>query len=112
MDHYDLIIIGGGVAGLSAGIYAGRYELSVLLAEGPKPGGETATGGKFENYPGIPSIDGFDLYQQFRLHAETAGTRIISGIVSAVEPEGKCFRVVVDGATSYHTASIVFAHGQ
>src|SRR3989338_1742603 len=77
MEHFDLIIIGGGAAGFGAAVYAGRYELNVVLFEGQKPGGETATGGKFENYPGIVSIDGYDLYQQFRAHAAATGGRII-----------------------------------
>ena len=109
---YDLIIIGGGAAGFGAGVYAGRYELSVALFEGPKPGGETATGGKFENYPGIVAIDGYDLYQQMRLHAGAVGTKVMPGTVTAVSRDGGCFSVRTDDGKERHTASVIFAHGQ
>ena len=112
MEHYDLIIIGGGVAGFSAAIYAGRYEMKVLLFEGPKPGGETATGGLFENYPGIVSIPGFDLYLQFKKHAETVGTTVQQGVVTALAKEGETFLVTVDERNQFTSSSVIFAHGQ
>src|SRR3989338_4662783 len=112
MEHFDLIIIGGGAAGFGAAVYAGRYELNVVLFEGQKPGGETATGGKFENYPGIVSIDGYDLYQQFRAHAAATGARIMQGVVTAIARDGGCFAVTVDGKETHRASSVVFAHGQ
>ena len=56
---YDLVIVGSGAAGLSAALYARRYNMNTLVFEG-EFGGETATAGKIENYPGIMSIDGYD----------------------------------------------------
>ena len=55
---YDIIIIGGGPAGLTASIYALRAKKSVLLIERYAPGGQVAQTGKIENYPGFKSIDG------------------------------------------------------
>jgi len=111
MANYDLIIIGGGVAGYAAGIYASRYELKVLLIEGPKPGGETATGGVFENYPGILSIEGYDLYQQFKKHAESVSVEVKPGTVSAIAKDRECLHVTVDRDT-YQAVAVIFAHGQ
>ena len=61
MKH-DLIIVGSGAAGLAAALYARRYKMETLVIEG-EFGGETATAGVIENYPGILSIDGLELMQ-------------------------------------------------
>ncbi len=66
---YDLVIIGSGAAGLSAALYARRYNMNTLVFEG-EFGGETATAGKIENYPGIISIDGYDLMKVMKRQAE------------------------------------------
>ena len=61
MDIYDLIILGGGCAGLTAGIYAGRAGLRTLILENGMPGGQAVTAGTIENYPGLPRITGTEL---------------------------------------------------
>ena len=59
---YDMIIIGSGPAGLAAGIYAKRAELSVLVLEkSPVSGGQIINTYEVDNYPGIPGVNGFDL---------------------------------------------------
>jgi thioredoxin reductase (NADPH) len=62
---YDLIIIGQGPAGLSAGIYASRYKLKTLIL-GEEPGGTATHAYKIKNYPGFSSISGMDLMKKFR----------------------------------------------
>jgi thioredoxin reductase (NADPH) len=107
---YDLIIIGSGAAGLAAGIYAGRYRMNVLVI-GEQFGGETATGGKVENYPGFKSIDGLEMMLGWKDQAEALRTRVIDAKVKRVEKEGHCFRVFADDGKSYLTNTLVFAMG-
>ncbi len=71
MDNqtYDLVIVGGGPAGLTAGIYAQRAGLKTLLLEGELPGGQANEAPSIENYPGFPEISGMELAQKMRDHA-------------------------------------------
>ncbi len=65
----DIMIVGQGAAGYAAALYAARYQIKPIIF-GAHFGGETATGGLIENYPGYPEIDGFDLMLKFRDQAE------------------------------------------
>ena len=58
---HDLIVIGGGPAGYSAGLYAARASLDVLVLEHGMPGGQIATSDMIDNYPGIPNCSGAEL---------------------------------------------------
>ncbi len=63
--NYDLVIIGGGPAGLTAGLYAARARLNVILVEKVVPGGRVLTADRIENYPGFPEgINGADLVEK------------------------------------------------
>ena len=64
---YDIVIIGSGVAGLTAAIYASRAGKSVLVIEEDNLGGTTATLNNIENYPGFEEISGFQLIQNMML---------------------------------------------
>jgi thioredoxin reductase (NADPH) len=84
---YDLIIIGGGPAGLTAGIYAGRARLKSLLVEKLIHGGQMMTTDLVENYPGFPEgISGAELSDRMRQQAERFGLEIISGEVKSLTP--------------------------
>ncbi|MGV8073799.1 MAG: NAD(P)/FAD-dependent oxidoreductase [Syntrophobacteraceae bacterium] len=74
---YDLIILGGGPAGLTAGIYAMRAALKTVLIERGVPGGQVAITKEVENYPGFIEIGGFDLCDKFLQHAKHSGLEII-----------------------------------
>ncbi|HKZ45821.1 MAG TPA: thioredoxin-disulfide reductase [Thermodesulfobacteriota bacterium] len=86
---YDVIIIGGGPAGLTAGIYAQRARLKTLLLEKEMVGGQIAVSDVIENYPGFPSISGADLMEKFEGHAKGLGLEIRMTDVIAVEDMGK-----------------------
>jgi alkyl hydroperoxide reductase subunit AhpF len=60
-EFYDVIIIGGGPAGLSAGIYALRASMRTVLIEKASPGGQVTLSDEIENYPGFQNINGFDV---------------------------------------------------
>ncbi len=108
-QHYDIIIIGTGAAGLSAGVYAGRYNMKALVI-GAEFGGETAKAGSIENWPGIVGIDGYDLMSQMRKHAEKAGAKVIDDEVVSVTKTGTCFAVKTKEG-EYHGVNVVFAQG-
>lgn len=83
---YDLIIIGGGPAGLTAGIYAMRAALKTVLIEKGLAGGQIANSDSVENYPGFESISGFDLSQKFLNHARSYAIEILQEEVAEIQP--------------------------
>lgn len=86
---YDLIIVGGGPAGLTAGIYAQRARLKTLLLEREFVGGQIALSDVIENYPGFPSISGAALMEQFEAHAKKFGLEIrLAGVVDISDEAG------------------------
>ncbi len=109
MTH-DLIIIGGGCAGLGASIYARRFDMDVLiLTEGL--GGTITTTHLVENYPGFTSLSGFELAQHLIDHAEANQVPIKLGSrVTRVWKEGKLFKVQF-GAEVYESLSVLLATG-
>lgn len=108
---YDIIIIGGGAAGLSAALYAGRYLMRSLVLEGETPGGETAVAWTIENYPGVPAIDGFDLIATMRQQAQAVGAVLTSEVVSKVAADQHCFTVSTAASKEYYGKTLIFAHG-
>ena len=105
----DIIIIGGGPAGLTAAIYAGRSGKSVLLFEGKSFGGQISKSHKIENYPGFTDISGFEFSMNLKKQAEFFGAEIISRRVKAVEEKDGYFAVEADGI--YEAKAIIFALG-
>jgi len=87
---YDTIIIGGGPAGLTAGLYCARAKLNTLLFEKGTLGGQIAITDLVENYPGFPEgISGKELTQKFKEQAERFGLKILRKEVSKIEKKGK-----------------------
>ncbi|TAL18959.1 FAD-binding protein [Patescibacteria group bacterium] len=109
MKFFDTIIIGGGAAAWAAALYAKRYNLSVLVVEG-ELGGETALAGAIENYPGILSIDGFELIQRMKNQAVGLGAETLSGKAELVKNFAHCFEVRV-GRENYQSQSVILATG-
>ncbi len=87
---YDTIIVGGGPAGLTAGLYCARAKLNTVLFEKGPLGGQIAITDLVENYPGFPEgISGKELTQRFKEQAERFGLHIVRKEVSKIEREGK-----------------------
>ena len=82
---YDLIIIGSGVAGLTAGIYASRAGKKTLIIENSVLGGTTATIDVIENYPGFEHISGIELAQKMYMQAINAGAVVEFGNISNID---------------------------
>ena len=76
MEHWDLIIIGAGPAGLAAGLYGARSGLKTLVLEEKMPGGEVLSTPFVENYLGFERISGRDLAEKMVKHSKSAGARI------------------------------------
>jgi thioredoxin reductase (NADPH) len=112
---YDIVIIGGGPAGLTAGLYAARANLRVLLIEGASTVSQITTTDAVENYPGIPDVvDGFELVERFRKQALQFGLEKISADVKAIEKTGrqdmKGWKIFT-GEKTYETLSLIMATG-
>lgn len=107
---YDLIIIGGGPAGLTAGIYAQRARLRTLLLEKEIIGGQIAVSDIIENYPGFPSISGADLMEKFEQHARGLGLEIKLTDVIDIQDKGKT-KIVKTSEGDLTTRAVIVATG-
>ncbi len=99
MEIVDIAIIGGGPAGLAAGLYASRARARTLVLETGLPGGQVVTTDWIENYPGHPEgMAGAELGELMRKQAEKFGCEIRTfAVVESIEPRGEDFVVTVDG---------------
>lgn len=107
---YDLVIIGGGPAGIAAGIYASRAMMDFVLLEKYLPGGEIANTYEVENYPGIKHVSGMELTTMMVDHAESLGVKFTSDEVKEVdllEPIKK----IVGYENTYYTKTVIIATG-
>jgi thioredoxin reductase (NADPH) len=105
---YDLVIAGGGPAGLTAGLYAGRALLKTLLLERMILGGQAASTFLIENYPGFPDgIPGPELSQAMEKQAKNFGVIIESGEISGLRPAGKLWEIEISGRTIRVKAVII-----
>lgn len=108
---YDLVIIGGGPAGLAAGLYAARARLKVILVEKIVAGGQILISDWIENYPGFPEgLSGSDLAQRFSEQAKKFGLQIENNAVVSVELSDPVKTVVLSDRT-VRTHTIIVATG-
>ena len=108
---YDVIITGGGPAGLSAGIYTSRARLSTLLIERLAIGGQIATAEWVDNYPGFPDgIGGFELGQLMHRQATKYGLETVTADVTGISP-GEKQKVVNTTGGDYVTRAVIIAGG-
>ena len=110
--HHDVVIIGAGPAGLTAGIYAGRAQLSTVILEKGVAGGQIAQTEEVENYPGFPGgISGPELSQRFAEQARRFGADLETDEVIAVEPDPAGGFWVRGRSADYHAGTVIVATG-
>jgi thioredoxin reductase (NADPH) len=109
-DKYDVIIIGGGPAGLTAGLYTARAGLASLLIEGGMIGGKMIEAWQLDNYPGFPEgINGFDLGQLMHQQATKYGLKMAAVAVSSIEIKGQ--KKVVNTTNGQYSARALIITG-
>lgn len=112
MERTRLLIIGGGPAGYTAGIYASRAGLEPVLYEGPEPGGQLTTTTLVENYPGFAKgVDSLTLTGAMREQAVNVGTQIRRGIITKANLSVRPFRFDVDGQPVIEADAVIIATG-
>jgi thioredoxin reductase (NADPH) len=108
---HNVVIIGAGPAGLTAGIYTARANLKPLIIEGPKPGGQLMGTSAVENWPGEKSIMGPQLMMNMIAHAKHAGCEFLSTSVSSVDFSQKPFKMVTHKKGELLAHTVIIATG-
>lgn len=108
---YDVIIIGAGPAGLTAGIYASRAGMTVAMLESEAPGGKMIKTSIVENYPGFESITGVDLSMKMFEHANANDAEYLYGKVSDIVDHGAIKVVKTEDGNEYRTNVVIVATG-
>ena len=107
-----VLIIGAGAAGLTAGIYTARANLSPMLVAGLQPGGQMTITSDVENYPGFADvIQGPWLMEQMQKQAEHVGTRIVNDVIVEVDFSTRPLRCVGDSGDRYLADAVIVATG-
>ena len=109
--NHDVLIIGQGAAAYAAALYAARYQIRPILF-GALFGGETATGGLIENYPGFTEIDGYELMMKFREQAERYQVPIVDEDVAKIERLDDCFQATTADGAVYTGVSVILGVGR
>ncbi len=109
--QYDILIVGQGAAAYAAALYAARYQMKSVVFGGLF-GGETATGGLIENYPGYPEIDGLDLMFKLREQAGKYEVPIVSEDIVSITRAGNCFEATTEDGNVHQGASVILAVGR
>ena len=107
--YFDVVIVGGGPAGLTAAIYARRAGKSVLLLEKEGFGGQIASAPKVENFPGLPAVSGAELAERMFSQAEALGARLELEEVLEIQ-DGTPKRVITDYG-AYAAGAVILAAG-
>ena len=110
-DYYDIVVIGGGPAGMSAALYAARAGLPCLVIESNISGGQMNETDIIENYPGIEEMQGAVLAEKMKRHAEKFGAQFHTATVIDVDFSGQVKRVKLDDGNVISSEVVVIATG-
>jgi thioredoxin reductase (NADPH) len=111
MKIYDAVIVGGGPAGFTAGIYAMRAAMQTVLIEKGVAGGQLNNTDEVENWPGTEKIGGAELAMKFSQHAGAYGLEVIAREVSAIEPGLKYHEIHLDNGETLKTHAVLIGTG-
>lgn len=109
-EIYDLIIIGGGSAALSAGIYAGRAMMDTLIIEKDKIGGQVTTTSEIVNYPAIRHTTGPELMEEMRIQAQDFGVAFTNDEIIDVD-FSQTIKTVQSASQTYQAYAVLIATG-
>ncbi len=107
----DVLIAGQGAAAYAAALYSARYQQDTLMVA-EQFGGETATGGQIENYPGVPDIDGYDLMLKFKEQTDGLDVPLVMSNLLHVRPENDYFSCEMDDGSTVRALSVILAVGR
>jgi len=111
-NKYDVIIIGGGPAGLTAGIYLSRAKLKTLILDTGTIGGQVVLTHEIANYPGIENISGYQLASTMRKQAKKFGCDIKSNVkITSFELNSKQKKIVVNNKDKYNSDAVIISTG-
>ncbi len=112
-SYYDLIIVGGGPAGLTAAIYAAREGIGCLVIEKSAPGGQAGVTERIDNYPGFPEgIGGAELASRVVEQARRYGVELLSAVdVASISRDDACVRVVTGPGDEYRSRAVIVSTG-
>jgi thioredoxin reductase (NADPH) len=110
--HEHIVIVGAGAAGLTAGIYTARANLSPIIIAGLQPGGQMTITTDVENYPGFAEvIQGPWLMTEMQSQAENVGARVMYDIVTGLDSTSRPFRLTLDSGQDITADAVILATG-
>ncbi|HPN38510.1 MAG TPA: thioredoxin-disulfide reductase [Melioribacteraceae bacterium] len=111
-NHYDVIVIGAGAAGLTAGIYLSRARVNTLILNEGTVGGQMVLTHEIANYPGVNSISGYELARNMKEQAIKFGCVIKSNIkITKMDLANKVKTIEINGKTTYTSDAVIIATG-
>ncbi|MCL2571460.1 MAG: thioredoxin-disulfide reductase [Defluviitaleaceae bacterium] len=111
-EVYDILIVGAGPGGLTAGIYGSRGRLKTAIIEKGRPGGQAATTMEMENYPGFyKEASGPEIMDEFLAHAKHFGTEVIKGQVTDLDLQGEVKKITTKSGETYQGRTVVLSPG-
>jgi thioredoxin reductase (NADPH) len=111
-EIFDLIVVGGGAAGLTAGIYSSRARLSTLILNEGAVGGQMVLTHEIANYPGVEKTNGYLLASTMKKQAMEFGCKIKSNLeIKTYELEGEIKRVVLEDGREFRSRTVILAPG-
>ena len=108
---HNVVIIGSGPAGLTAGVYTARATLKPLIVDGNLPGGQLMTTTDVENWPGNTSIKGPALMMNMRAHAEHYGATFLGDTITNIDLSSRPYTLFTQGGEELKTRAIIIATG-
>jgi thioredoxin reductase (NADPH) len=111
-QNYEIVIVGAGPSGMTAGLYAGRSLLKTVVLERGAPGGELLNTEMIEDYPGFEHVEGWDLAQKFASHAAKFGCEFHTrNVVEIKRQDDGTFHTTCDDGEVYHSPVVIVTAG-